>query len=130
MPRSKAGVPAPRLGAEAPEAPAGAPEPRTAPAASNRAMTRGKGKDPVPAAPPPPPPAPAEGAPPRVDPGTSVEAAGPGPVVAAVGEGSQSDGHHRVHYFKCASSSRSLPLQPLGNPMFLPQLCVSYNFVA
>jgi len=28
--------------------------------------------------------------------------------------------HHRVHYFKFASSSRSLELQPLGNPMFLP----------
>ena len=28
--------------------------------------------------------------------------------------------HHRVHYFKFASSSRSLSLQPLGNPMFLP----------
>ena len=35
-----------------------------------------------------------------------------------------------MHYFKFASSSRSLLLQPLVNPMFLPQLCVSYNFAA
>jgi len=27
-------------------------------------------------------------------------------------------------------SLRSQPLQPLGNPMFLPQLCVIYNFAA